>query len=107
LDCRDRLTHALRWLTWTPVYDLLLETLSKTTMRKTRTSFDDEMLTTLIDVRKLVPPTTAPIAWCNGFPRHEERVDDDRLRPLFEPTINDVIKGAPQGTTLYTTTAYT
>ena len=101
---RAKLLHAMRWIKWSPMYDIILKDLQVTEMRNDRVTFPPQDIVQLWNVNKLTTPTGPVLAYCNGFPRVEEREEGDRRRPLFEPIINDIIA---RNSALATTTAYT
>ena len=99
-----KLLHAMRWIQWSPMYDIIQQQLSTYKLRQDRLTFTSGDIMRLWDVRKLRTPPDEIYAYCNGFPRVEEREEGDRRRPLFEPLINDIIANTPA---LATTTQYT
>jgi len=100
-----RLQHALRWITWSPEYDVLLEQLSSQQLRTTSCALDANDLRKLIDVRKLIevplPNNDLTMAYCNAFCVMEDRPEGSRRRPIFEPIINDLLQHS-QVATFYT-----
>lgn len=99
------LEHALRWIEPSEVYAVLQSGLDTFTSRDPRVSFTDTQLKVLLDVRKLTP-TADVAAWCNGFTLAEDRPEGARLRPIFEPLINDILVNHVNPL-LHTTTRYT
>ncbi len=90
-ETAEELKKALNWTTPSVLYEILRDELKKRNMRTTSCAFEKEHVELMNKLGKLVEPTDAPLAFCNGFVRTEEREEGDRLRPLLEPVINDII----------------
>jgi hypothetical protein len=99
---RAALLHATRWLKPSWCYDIISSQIEQQHC-DTRMLITPDIQRKLFDVRKLEASCQAPLAYCNGYVRLEEKDEGDRLRVLFEPRINDIIKADHR---LATTTRY-
>jgi hypothetical protein len=108
---RATLEHALRWIENSDVYKTIERNLD-TIVRLPRNCMQERTLTTLFDVRKmgLLSSDEDIVSWCNMYEVEEERQEGDRIRPLAEPLINDIIKAHAHTETasqLHSSTKYT